>query len=196
MKLSGVFDKFKDLDQIPIDEILKWINPAPNRIVLENYLAGRIIFPQTVAVSKQDLKWDLAILREALKKNANLVSKISRKIFIPDEYLARFPNLSELIWVFIDAFKPKDIWTVIQKGAKFNTIGSVIVPSSGGKVEVEIIIDGKNTKIAAGNLTVIPCQKHRCQISFTVKNGHILGKVKGVVEIFGGRAGVIVDTRI
>lgn len=196
MKLSGVFDKFKDLDQIPTDEILRWINPAPNRIVLENYLASRIFFPQTVAVSQQDLKWDLAILREALKRNTDFVSKTSKKIFIPEDFLTRFPNLSALIWAFVDALRPKDIWTVLLKGEKFDTLGSVIVPSSKGKVEVEITIDGKTQKVAPDNLMVIPCRKHRCQISFKVKNGQILGKEKGVVEIFGGRAGVIVDTRI
>lgn len=196
MKLSGVFDKFKDLDQIPMDDILKWINPVPNRIVLENYLASRIFFPQTVATSQQDLKWDLAILREALKRNADFASYISKKIFIPEDFLTRFPNLSALIWAFVDAIKPKDIWTVLLKGAKFDTLGSVIVPSSKGKVEVEIAVDGKTQKVAPDNLMFIPCSKHRCQISFKVKNGQILGKDAGMVEIFGGRAGVIVDTRI
>lgn len=213
----GLFDSFDNLDQINIENVAAWLKPPPNLIQLENYLANRILYPQTLPMNIQDMEIDLAILREALKLNLNqtkqndfLASNLFlnmglRKILIPERFLKCVGDLKKLTWAFVDALpidsKRKDwfedLWNIVLTDDDTDqTIGSLILPefgSSSGEIEVNIV--GKTYKVKAGSLLVIPCPKDKCELSYKLKQGKLLGKGENSVQVSGGSLGIMIDAR-
>ncbi len=218
IKSEGLFGSFTNLDQIEAINLLNWIQPAPSLISLENYLANRILYPQTVPLSDIEVKTDLAILREVLKINTFDVKEQSypllgdnsffnftlRKILIPLKFLDYIPNLSMLVWVFVDvllvAVQKKDwfedLWTVVLNDDVDEVIGSLLLPQfTKDSGAMQIKIEDKEFFAKKGELTIIPCSRDRCEISYELNQGKLLGKSKNALEINGGRLGIIIDGR-
>ena len=216
--LPGLFDSFDNLDQIDVGSLIPWIKNPPNPIQLENYLANRILYPQTMPLNEADIKIDLAILREVLrlngpKKNQNgemlgenpFLNITLRQIIIPDKFLQYVPNLTELTWAFVDGLllsRAKedffgDLWTVIVSDHVDEIVGSILLPQFGSSSDVmDLNILGKGYKIKAGSLTLIPCPKDRCELSYKFSNGKFLGKEENAIEISGGKLGIMIDGRL
>lgn len=219
-KLNGLFDSFDNLDQIDTDGIISWLKPSPQVVQLENYLANRILYPASVPLSEYDMKLDLAILREALKLNGPKTSKSAsnellgdnpflnitlRKILIPDRFLNFVPDLVTLCRVFIEGLlltRKKedffwDLWTIVLVDDVDEIVGSLIMPQFNDKPgEINLNVSGKNYKIRSGASLVVPCDKDRCEVSYKVKNGKILGKEESALELYGGKLGIIVEGRL
>lgn len=214
----GLFDSFDNLDQISLENIASWLKPVPSVIQLENYLANKILYPQTLPLTKEDMQLDLAILREALKMNSPGTKKPNamlgdnsflnitlRKILIPERFLNFVPNLMTLTLVFIDAFLLgrrkedwfQDLWTVVVTNDTDEIAGSVLLPQfDSGNGEMSVNLLNQNYKIRPGNFIVMPCPKSRCEISYKLQNGKVLGKTESAVEVYGGKLGLIVDGRV
>lgn len=217
-KPSGLFDSFDNLDQIQIESLIFWLKKVPSSNQLENYLANKILYPQTLPLTDFDIRVDLAILREALRINGpksgqkagpllgdnSFLNVTLRKIIIPERFLQFLPDLSTLTWAFVDGLLLnrrkedwfEDLWTVILADDIDEVVGSVIIPefSKGGSLDLNLL--GKNYKIKAGGLTVLPCNKDRCQVDYKINHGKILGKKESMVEVYGGRLGLIIDGRV
>ena len=201
-KLSGIFDNFKNVDQIPIDDIARWLKYQQQSIVLQNFVANRIIYPQAIPFSLSDLKIDQAILREALRRDQSYISQTSGKITIPQHFLARMADLFQLVKIFIDAYLlnlppqfTRHIWTVSFKGPSNQTLGSILTPLLKKGGQLQIVINGQINQIRPGDLALIPCPKSHCQISFTIKGGEMFGQSQGKMEVSGGKLGLLVDGR-
>ncbi len=218
-KLTSLFDSFDNLDQIPTEAIVSWIKPVPDLNQLENYLANRILYPQTLPISEQDMKLDLSILREALKingpknvsreKNALLgdnpfINVTLRKVIIPAKFLNFVPDIKKLAFVFIDALLLnrqkqdwfQDLWKVVLTDDSDEMVGSVLLPQfedSGGIMNLRL--QNKNYQIRPGNLVVIPCPQDRCEIAYRLQKGKVLGKAESAIEIYGGKLGLVIDGR-
>lgn len=194
-KVSGIFDSFENLDQIPPEDIAGWLKSPPQTRELENYLANRIYYPQTLPLTLPDLDIDLAILREALKRNSVYFKPQQKKIFIPESFLNLVPDLKKLALIFTDAYQPKELVTfILNTGKGDETLGS-LVRVEGGTNDFSLNIDGKNFKVKPGSLTILPCPKSRCHISFKSSNAKVMGKKEILFETMGGRLGLIVDGR-
>lgn len=214
----GLFDRFINLDQIKIENVMRWLSPVPQQISLENYIANRILYPQAVPISLSEIKIDLAIIREALRLNSYcnkdnkneflgnspFINVTLRKIIIPVGFLEFIPDIVSLIWAFIDGLLLEhsrkdcfeDLWTVCISNETEDVIGSILLPQfSDRQGLMEIKLEDKSYNIKAGALSVLPCPKERCSINFNFKNGKLLGKNKGVIEISGGKAGLVIDAR-
>lgn len=216
-KPSGLFDSFDNIDQIPPELVARWIKPVPQMIFLENYIANKILYPQSIPISADDLKIERALLREALRstspvkqdKNTALVGNPFlninlRKILIPSSFLNFIPDLSDLVWAFVDGLLLErkkenafsDLWTVVLSSESEEILGSVLLPEfENKKGYVQINITGKNFKILAGSLTVVPCPLHKCEISLKFNQGKILGKQDLAIEVYGGKLGLMIDGR-
>lgn len=218
-RLPGLLDSFDNLDQITSEEIAFWLKPVPDYQLLENYLANRILYPQTRSISEHDMQIDLAILREILKKNspkleaqkANsllgdnpFLNTTLRKILMPVELLNFVPNLLSLVQVFIDAFLSKrqrqdyfqDLWTLVLTGDIDEIVGSALLPQfegSGGVMNFKI--QSKNYEIRQGSLVLVPCPKGRCEIAYKLRKGKLLGRQENAFEVYGGKLGLVVDGR-
>lgn len=209
-KLPGIFDIFDNLEQIKVEDIAKWLKHQVDFTHLENFLAQRILYPQTVPMTEVDMNIDLAILREALRLCGPMLGDnpflnvTLRKILIPSTFLNFIPNLQTLTWAFVDGLLYdrkksdffEDLWTVILTGQIDEAIGSVILPqfqSGNGILKLNVV--GKEYQIRAGTVIVIPCPNKRCEVTFKVNAGKILGKDDLSVEVYGGKLGLMIDGR-
>jgi len=218
VRTTGLFDSFDNLDQISAESIAYWIKPASQLAFLENYLANRILYPRTLSLTANDMKIDLAILREALKINGPKKSTKTnallgdnpflnitlRKVLIPARFTDFIPDLISLTWAFIDAllFDRKkedyfqDIWTLVLTGDTDEIIGSLMLPQFQGLTgAIKVSMFGKSYQIKQGGITAIPCSQDRCEIAFKIQNGKMLGKNESAVEVYGGKLGLIIDGR-
>ena len=205
-KLSAFFDSFDNLDQIPLELISRWIKPKIKDAQLENYIANKILYPQTLPMSEYEMQIDLAILREALRINGpkegdnkdtllgnNAFLNINlRKIIIPDKFLRYAPNLQTLVWIFLDGLLIdkvrddfyEDLWTVILSDDVDEVVGSVTLPRIESKdAQIEVNIGNQSFKIKAGTLMIIPCEAQRCPISYKLRGAQALGKDEGSLEV-------------
>lgn len=216
-KPIGLFDSFDNLDQINIESLTSWLKNAPPNSQLENYLANRILYPQTLPLTQFDMKLDLTILREALRINGpsldekgNLLgdnpflNTTLRKIIIPERFLQFCSDLASVTWAFVDGLLLnrirkdyfEDLWTVVVTDDTDEIVGSILLPQFSGKTDsLELNLMGKTLKVKAGSLTVINCPKDRCGISYKFTNGKILGKKESSLEIYGGKLGIMIDGR-
>ncbi len=198
-KLSGIFESFSNLDQLPADKLLSELKVSINEITIENFLANRILYPQAVPVNKEDLEIDWAILKEALKDlpGKKFYDEQNKKIYIPENFLARFPDIKKLIFCFVESLQPQDITQLLI--ARLNSkepLGSFIplkFEDKNGKVSLDI--EGLKITINAGKLTQVPCSPARCHIKFKAKGARLYGKSEGVFEAMGGKLGLLIDGR-
>lgn len=218
IKSDGLFGAFDNLDRIEPINIASWLQSSPNLISIENYLANRILYPQALPITESELKIDLAILREALKINTlnakegaypllgdnSFFNFTLRKILIPEKFLQYIPNINLIVWVFIDvlllAIQKKDwfedLWTIVLVDDIDEVIGSLLLPQfdkNGAKLEVKV--QNKVYSISKGELTIIPCGGQRCEVSYELDHGTLLGKQTNALEVSGGRIGLVVDGR-
>ena len=217
--LPGLFDSFDNLDRIEASALIPWLKNPPSEVQLENYLANKILYPQTLPLTDSDMKIDLAILREALRINGSVSENKAgpllgenpflnitlRKIIIPDRFLYYVPDLVSLTWAFVDGLLLdrrkedwfQDIWTIILADDADQVIGTILLPQFTGKEDtMALSLQGKDYKIKPGSLTVISCSKDRCQIVYKFLGGKVLGKKENSVEVYGGKLGLMIDGRI
>lgn len=201
-KVIGIFSDFLDLDQIPLNDISKWIKKPPLNFTLENYIANRIYYPQVAPISSTDLEIDMAILKEVLrvKGDSSFLNQTLRKIIIPQSFFQFLPDIKKLVWIFVDAFLSNqklssDVYTVVLKTNSEKVIGTLLRPrflSPAGNIKISFA--KHNFLIKKGNLVVFPCDKH-CLINYQLSSGNLLGKNEGAVEIDGGILGIMIDGR-
>lgn len=217
-KSVGLFDSFDNLDQISLEAVACWLKPIPPLVQLENYLANKILYPQTIPQTELGMQIDLAILREALKINGPkpllknnallgdnpFLNTTLRKVLIPGEFTNFIQDLTSLTGAFIDALLLgrakkdcyEDLWTLILTDDVDEVIGSIILPQfekGGGLMNLKLF--RKNYVVKQGDVTVIPCLKDRVEIAYKLQNGHFLGKTENAVEVYGGKLGLVVDGR-
>lgn len=218
----GLFDSFDNLDQISAAAIASWLKPIPSLRLLENYLANKILYPQSLPLSAQDMQIDLAILREALKMSKTLTETTNapgksvflgdnpflnvtlRKILIPSRFLKFVPDLASLTVVFIDALLFKrtkedwfeDIWTIVLTDNTDEIVGSVVLPQFEDKNAVlTCTLVGKTYEVHPGDIKILPCPKDRCEIGYKLQKGKLLGKQESAIEVYGGELGLVIDGR-
>lgn len=213
-----MFDSFDNLDQIDINLASSWLKNPPSSIQLENYLANKILYPQTLPLTELEMKVDLAIVREAIRLATskidqkegsllgnNLFLNITlRKIIIPEKFLPFTADLTTLAWVFVDALLLnkkradyfEDLWTVVVSDDVDQVVGSVLLPRFEDQRDTMILnVQGKSFKIRSGSLLFVPCQKDRCEISYKLTGGKLLGKQESALEVYGGKLGLLIDGR-
>ena|SRR3989344_4502976 len=136
-KLTGIFASL-NVENIPPEEIARWLKPNPGLDFIENYLANKLLYPATIAYSQADLAIELAILREVVKGNPQKFMAAG-KFLIPPELAERIGTLPDLTLALFDVLAPKEPVTVFL-GTK--AVGSVLPPST-PKEFLQIEIMGK-----------------------------------------------------
>ena len=218
--LTGLFDTFDNLDSLEAENIVRWLKPIPQTVQVENYLANKILYPQTMSVTKEDMQLDLAILREALRINGPKIKEgkgsgllgdnpflniTLRKIMIPQKFLQFVPDLTSITWAFVDGLLLnrkkedwfEDLWTVVVSDDTDQIIGSVLLPQFKDNLsKLNLTFQGKNFEIRPGSLTVLPCPFERCEITFKLKQGKFMDKEESILELSGGNLGLMIDGRI
>lgn len=219
-KLTGLFDTFDNLDSLEAENIVRWLKPVPQTVQVENYLANKILYPQTLPVTTEDMQLDLAILREALIINGPKSRVVSgndllgdnpflnltlRRIIIPQKFLQFMSDLTSLTWAFVDGLLLnrkkedwfQDLWTVVVSDDTDHIVGSVILPQFQSSLsKLNLTFQGKNFEVRSGSLTVLPCPFERCEVAFKFNQGKFMGKTESVLELSGGNLGLMIDGRM
>lgn len=196
-KVIGIFDIFKNLDQIRPEDIIRWLKPTTQTAYIENYFGNRLYYTQAAPLILDDLKIDLAILRECLKRNYQFFTENGKKIIIPEAFISRLPNLSSLILAYLDAYQVKDVvMVVLTNDSREEVMGSIVAPTfSRQDGLVDLSVEGKDYQLKQGDVKIISCSSKRCHINFKSKDAQILGKEEVVLEAYGGKLGVVVEAR-
>lgn len=191
-KLLGVFDLLPDLDKITDEEILTVLKTQIDHHSLENYLGNRIIYPQSVAVNKSELDIDFAILEVALNKHPEIVYKRNQnQVFIPYQFIPRYPPLTRLISIIITSLRPEQItqlWVSHNSGTEL--IGSILPDTMLNRMRLgdleNLMVKDELKKMVLGELNLLPVTDKQIKIKFS----------EGVeFDCFGGSLGILIDLR-
>lgn len=191
--LSGIFDEFPELDKVSVEEIASGINPKPEKHFLVNFLGNRLLYPQTICLTPQEMELDLAILRVGIKfKPGIFYQPQSNKILIPKRFLDRFPNLEALTRTIIEGINPKGTHVIyIKNQSQYSLAGSVVSPINPQKLSV----DGKNIIFSGLALQKSLPLNMISIIQTPVKAAKIkLGNQE--FDVSGGDAGIFIDLRM
>lgn len=198
-KLKGLCDQFYNLESIPIEKIARYLRRRENPRILKNELGNRILYPQAVPETHEGLMFDLAVLEEGLKlKPRKFYNPTFCKIYIPEIFLSRIPDLQKLVGAFIDAFKPVGITSILVKPENLppRSFGTLIKPHLlANEGAVYLWVAGKKYQVEIGSLVSIPAGGKRVDLKFESTAATLLGKDSLSTEVSGGGIGVIVDTR-
>lgn len=188
-KLTGVFSLFKDLDKIPVADITRWIGDKSHIKLIENFIGNRVIYPQTIAFTREDIEIDFAILREALTRQPEILyNKSEKKIVITQDLEARFPPMQKLITLIIETINPKELTQIFLKSPNLNNlIGSVFAPP--GKIPGETVkfkLGLKEVTAKKSTITFYPYKDHHLTLQFPNSNP---------IAASGGELGFVLDLR-
>ncbi len=188
-KLTGIFETIIDLENIPVTDINDSLAQKRDEHELENFIANRILYPQTIPISKIDFDIDFAVLKEVIKRDSGRFfnDTLINKIIIPKDIEARFPPISRLIMTYLDALEPKGIIQVLLREEDKNmVIGSIIKLESDGKKITNILIAGKSYLISQGSFTILPLPDRHISIKIDASDE---------IVISGGKLGIVIDAR-
>lgn len=199
-KLNGLFEYFPNLGSIDPEKIIASLNHKIDHGILLNQLYNRLLYPQTVPVSSENLFLDLAILAEVLRSNPQKYYDLHfKRIYIPENLLNLFPDLQQLIWIFIDVFATPGITKIFLRSENLGTrtLGTLIRPKVLSKDGwVFLWVHDKKYEVKLGSLMIIPVPNNRVDIKFESPAATILQKNNVATEVAGGQFGLVIDTRL
>lgn len=187
-KLSGIFDYFNNLDDLSIENIARWLPFKIETHAIENFVANRILYPQTVPATEQEMEIDLSILREAVRINSRLFYNHSRSsIVIPSEFEARFPPLIKLISALADVLVLNGVTKIFVKSwVGSRLMGSIVTPPlTQQKESILITLSGKKYNLVPNSFTRFP----------VLSRHEDLAVDNSLFDASGGRFGIFVDLR-
>jgi hypothetical protein len=190
--LTGVFNLFSQLDTITAADIAAFGGTQIEHHSFENHLANRILFPQTIASSKQELDLDFLILALAVQKQPEVFYDASQnRIIIPQQAVFFFPPLTRLISVILLSIPDKkvtELW--LKEGNNQQIIGSSIPASFIEELnipgEIKIFIEGEMKTLIPNQLNLIPTTQEQVKIQFD--------QTRSITTV-GGSLGIFVDLR-
>lgn len=195
--LSGYFSKLEEDDS---DNLQSWLCLKKDRTILENEIGNKILYPQVVPQTKEDVLFNNVFLRKIIELNiGELYNKNLKRIDIPEVFLELVPDLQSLAGAFIDVIKPEGITVFTFKSNCFGrkNLGSIIRPENlQPGCFITIGIGEKQYQIKIGSLIVIPVPESKTDITFTSITAKLMNKKILSAQIAGGKLGLIIDARI
>lgn len=188
-KLTGTFSYFKNLDKISPESINKWLRIKKDNQYLINYLGNRIIYPQTIAISPEEMEIDLSILRQALSLDSSGFYQSEKKeIEVPQEFLTRFFPEFRLIAAIIDGVEALGLNKIVVKLKEARKVLAVTFKPNilSQRDLINATIGGKTFQLLPNTLTLIPCKGEKMKL-----------KLDGLeeIEFDPGDIGIFVDLR-
>lgn len=181
-KLSGIFDQFHNLLNIPPEDINQWLKKRIDPLYLENYLANRITYPQTIPTSREEMGIDLAILKEVVKRHSERFLKKEDSMVIPADILNRFQPEYLVVAAFIDGLNLDHTTKIfIDSGKLLKLAGSIVYPIVAPEQD-PVLVSVNNTafSLKPNTLTLIPIMDSKVKVSInegpqTLASGGELG---------------------
>lgn len=190
-KLTGPFDLFPNLDELSVANISRSISHKLDIRSLKTYIGNRILYPQTIATTKEEIELDLAILKEALTKNPEVIfNAAKKKLTIPRIWLNRLPPVDRLITAIIQSLDvPKGkISMYVYEGQDTTAAGTVYKPDNIPLDSPDVLIefDDQKNKLNTDTIVYFPIKGKKYSFSSNIFES---------VELDGGLLGVVFDLR-
>jgi hypothetical protein len=187
-KLTGIFDLLNEVDYISPEEINQWLPHKLSPPALLNFIGNRALYPESIAITNEELEIDLAIFRELVKKNHDLVLDGNlQKIILDQKLVNRFPPLSKLATCVVEVLPLPGVTRIFVRNDGVDILVGSVVTLATTKQEIKITLPTEEKTINVGNITLIPLSEKSINIK--------IGQDEQEISAFGGELGVIFDTR-
>lgn len=155
--LPNVFNSFDNLYQIDTSFIQSKLSFSMPPIVIENYVANRLLFPVAIPQTKAEAELELAILSAVVALNSGFFyNQTLSKITIPPEYNLIYQDINQLVRaVATSVGLHGQASIVIPNLTGHNTTGSVISIVSGNN-PLEIIYNNQKTTLSPNAFLHLP----------------------------------------
>jgi hypothetical protein len=191
-QLDGVFNLFPDLDTISANEIMGLSSQQYDHHFVENHLANRLLYPQTVAQTKAELDLDFVILSLAIQKHPEVFfNPTQNRVIIPQIASQHFPPLTRLIAVIlltISSEKVSDIWLKDANNQKLlgSFISQKMIHNLNITGEIKLSIENEEKTLIPNQLNLIPVPEKPVKL--------LLNQTESLSAV-GGSLGLFVDLR-
>lgn len=191
-QLSGIFSLFTDLDTITASEVIEMGQQQYEHHMVENHLANRILYPQSVAATRQELDLDFLLLTQAIRRHPEVFFDAKQnRIIIPQIAADQLPPLTRLISVILHNIPYQnitDIWlkTATDQSLLGSCIPASLISSMNISGEIKMTVQGDIKTLIPNQLNLIPVKDRHIKIQFNQE--HTLTAV-------GGSLGLFVDLR-
>ena len=188
--LTGIFATLPGIENIPPEGIQKWVKTRMGDHTIENYLANRIMYPQTIAISLEDKQIDQAIIQEYIARNpAYFYNPLTHKLNIPQGVTHYIQPTHDLMLILCSLLSLSPITPVfISDGNSVKDVGSILVPNPlpvASKINVSF--NGQNQILEKGKFYHFPISDQHIKLKFDTQNE---------ILVSGGPLGVTIDLRI
>jgi hypothetical protein len=191
-QLNGVYLLFPEMDSIDFEEIAQQSVQKLNHHTIENHLANRLLYPQSVAMSKEELDLDFLILAAALKKHPEVFfNSKQNRIVIPTVAVGQLSPLTRLISVVLNSLYSENVIEIwLKDDAKQQLLGSSLPQQMFKKLnllgDITVRIQQEEKTLIPNQLNLIPVRDKQVKIQI---NQSV------TVDAVGGSLGIFIDLR-
>ena len=191
-QLNGVYLLFPEMDSIDFEEIAQQSVQKLNHHTIENHLANRLLYPQSVAMSKEELDLDFLILAAALKKHPEVfLNSKQNRIVIPTVAVGQLSPLTRLISVVLNSLYSENVIEIwLKDDAKQQLLGSSLPQQMLKKLnllgDITVRIQQEEKTLIPNQLNLIPVRDKQVKIQI---NQSV------TVDAVGGSLGIFIDLR-
>jgi hypothetical protein len=188
--LTGIFATLPGIENIPPEGVQKWVKNRLGDHAIENYVANRITYPQTIAISIEEKQIDQAIIQEYIARNPALFyNPLTHKLNIPQGITHYIQPVQDLMLILSSLLKLSQITPVfISDGNSVKVAGSIIVPNpQTSEPKINVSFNGKMQTLEKGKFYHFPLADQHMKLKIGNENE---------IMISGGTLGVSIDLRI
>ena len=187
-------------------QIGRWLSFSADPVSVEDFLANIILYPHALPLSVRELEFQQALIREIIRSDQKEEEVDS--LVVSDEVLKICRSPQEGLSIVLDGYLPQGIvkvFSMTEDGLKVATAicfeGEIGRGKKGDQI-AEVVLDfglaqKQKVLLEEDDLVLIPARaedKVIAQIK-CFKNFKIGGKKDFKVEVTGGAAGIVFDTR-
>ncbi len=192
-KLTGIFEKFKDLDTVPSADIISSLKIKGDENLVQNFIGNRVLYSQTVASSSEDLELDHQVLLQALKTHPEIVyDKEGKNFILTGEFTTRFPPFIKLVATIIDAVNPEGLTGIFLRNTQTIRLGTLITSnmaknalSQTNPKNLNLQINSETKNLNPGTINLLSYEGRQLKLK--------LGNLEIVIP--GGEMGIFLDLR-
>lgn len=155
-RLPNIFENFTNLYQISIPQIQSKLSFTLHPVVVENYVANRLLFPQAVPTTKIEVQLEMAILSAVVTLNHGFFyNQTLSKISIPSDYTQVYPDIDRLVQTVIESVGLQGQAAInIPNPGGHDTQGTAIaLPPKPSSI---IIYNNRQTTLKSGGVVHLP----------------------------------------
>lgn len=180
-----------------MENVGRWLPIQVDPTALADSLANKILYPQTVPVTKEDLYLEQAMYIEELRKNPEKWYQ-NGKITIPPKLSTIAKSKGELMLMVLNALEPQGVVEVENLGIVITPDGNIQKEKQVCEINVDFGLTNKQkVKVSFDEIAIIPIpEKQKTILDIHCFSPFKLdGKDKIKLEVEGGQLGVIIDAR-